>query len=352
MTLLVERWPRLRAIPHVPLGTFPTPIQRATKLSAHTGAEIWIKREDRSGTPYGGNKVRKLEFLIARARAEGADTILTTGAVGSHHVLATAIYGARHGLAVHAVVMPQARTAHVDTNVRAALAAGATLHPVRRSVLMPAALAALAARLEREGRRLFVIGPGGSDASGVLGWIEGGLEIGQQMVAKECAEFDAIYVPLGSGSTAAGLALGLAAAGVVAEVVAVRVTPRHLLRKGMLATFSRAVVQRLRAMDERFPAIAPLAMRNLVIEEGFLGDGYGIATGAGREASRLAAETEGLVLEPSYTAKTLAALIADARGKRRGQRLLFLYTLSSAPLDALLSAGPSPLPPNVEALMR
>jgi 1-aminocyclopropane-1-carboxylate deaminase/D-cysteine desulfhydrase-like pyridoxal-dependent ACC family enzyme len=160
-----------------------------------------------------------------------------------------------------------------------------------------------------------------------------------------------VYVPFGSGGTAAGLAVGLAAAGVMAEVVAVRVTPRHLLRKGMIATLTRGVVQKLRGLDERFPAVADLAMRNLTIEEDFLGEGYGVATGAGREATRVAAETDGIELDQAYTAKTMAAVLAHARTRRKGQRILFVHTLSSVPMEPLLAGAP-PLPRPVAALLR
>lgn len=351
MTLLAQRWHRLAAIPYLSLGGFPTPIVHAPKLSSVAGAEIWVKHDERAGTVYGGNKVRKLEFLLAQAKREGADTILTTGAVGSHHVLATAIYGAMHGFDVHAIVGPQPATAHVAENVRADLGAGATLHPISSYGLLPTAMATVAGRLKLQRRRIFVIGPGGSDASGVLGWIEGGLEIGQQLAHGEAREVEAVYVPLGSGGTAAGIAIGLAAAGVMAEVIAVRVTPRPLLRKAMLATLSRGLVQRIRSMDDRFPGVAEIAMKNLVFEEAFLGEGYGVATGAGREATRVAAETEGLALDPSYTAKTMAAVLQHARQHRRGQRVLYVHTLNSAPIADLAGATPE-LPKRVASLMR
>lgn len=350
MTLLVERWPRLSAIPHVDLGSHPTPLEHLAKLSSVAGAEVWCKRDDKSGTLYGGNKVRKLEFLLAQAHAEDADTILTTGAAGSHHVLATALYGGRRGFEVHGVMMPQVRTAHVEQNLRADLQAGAVLHPLSGYAMMPAAMAGLAAKLKMQKKRVFAIGPGGSDATGVLGYVEAGLEIGQQLLDLPGREPDAIYVPLGSGGTAAGVAVGLAAAGVMAEIVAVRVTPRHLISKAFVSTLTRGLVQRLREHTDRFPGVGEIAMKNLTIEEGFLGEGYGIATGAGREAGRVAKETEGLELDPAYTSKTLAALLAHARGPRKGQRLLYLHTLSSAPMAPLVASAP-PLPPSLEKLM-
>jgi len=351
MTLLVERWPNLSSIPHIPLGTFPTATSSMPRLSAVAGAEVWCKRDDLSASLYGGNKVRKLEFLLAQARAEGADTLVTTGAAGSHHVLATALYGRAHGFEVHAIVMPQEQSAHVEDNLRADLAAGAVLHPIRSYSLLPIALAGVVAKLRLSGRKVFVIGPGGSDASGVLGWIEGGLELGRQFDSGVVPEPDAVVVALGSGGTAAGLAVGLAAAGVMTEVVAVRVTPRQLVPKAMLTALSRGVIQRLREIDDRFPSVGETAANNLTIEEGFLGEGYGVASGASREAARIALETEGLALDSSYTAKAMAALLAQARTTRRGKRLLFVHTLSSAPMAPLLASAPL-LPRNVRAILR
>jgi 1-aminocyclopropane-1-carboxylate deaminase/D-cysteine desulfhydrase-like pyridoxal-dependent ACC family enzyme len=348
VTELQTRWPRLLAIPHVSLGVFPTPLEPLPRLSQAIGADVWVKRDERCGSLYGGNKVRKLEFLLAQAKAEGADTILTTGAVGSHHVLATTLYGRELGLEVHAILSPQPRSIHAEANVRAGLAAGLTAHPVTRYPLVPAAMASLATKLKLKRRNVFVIGPGGSDATGALGWVEGGLEIGKQMLEQSLREFDAIYVPLGSGGTAAGLAMGLAAAGVTTEIVAVRVTPKRVIRKALLTSLSRGLVQRLRTLDDRFPSIADLAMRHLRLEEGFLGDGYGIGTDEGAIALELTKDTESLQLDVAYTAKTVAAVLAAARA-RRGQRILYVHTLDAVRNDAL--EGPA-LPNEIENLLR
>ncbi len=350
MTLLVERWPRLSALPHLTIGTYPTPLAPLPRLSAAFGAELWVKRDDLTHPTYGGNKIRKLEFLLAQAMAEGANTIVTTGAVGSHHVLATSLFGARYGFEVHSVLLPQMRSQHVENNIRAGLAAGAIIHPLSHVAMFPAAVAALVTKLKLQRKRIFVIGPGGSDASGVLGYIDAGLELGQQLLQAGTREPNVIYVPLGTGGTAAGLAVGLAAAGVMAEIVAVRVTPRSLIRKGMLSALTRGLVQKLRGITDRFPGVAEIAMKNLTIEEGFLGEGYGIPTGVGREATRVALETEGIVLDASYTAKTMAALMMHARGPRRGQRMIYVHTLNSAPIAPLLAGAPL-LPKRIEALL-
>ncbi len=351
MSVLSDRWSRLRSLPHVSLATIPTPLERSRGLSELLSSDVWVKRDDLTGTQYGGNKVRKLEYLLADAMDQRADTIVTTGAAGSHHVLATSVYGRRMGLEVHGVMAPQARTPHVEENLRADLAHGAILHPVRFYAAVAPVMAAVTASLRLRGRRPYIIGPGGSEVAGVIGYVEGGLELAQQFLATPGCEPDVIYVPLGSGGTVAGLALGLAAAGVMTRIVAVRVTPKGLVRRAWLHSLVRGAHDRLRSFGSRFPHVVDLAMANVHIDDSQLGPGYGVATASGREAGRLAREVAGLPLDATYTEKTFAALVADARAARRGQRLLYLHTLSSAPMEPL-TRGAAPLPPRIAALMR
>ncbi len=329
MTVLPLRWSRLRSLPYVSLGTLPTPLQRSAGLSETLESEIWVKRDDLTGSLYGGNKVRKLERLLGDALDRGADTLVTTGAAGSHHVLATSLYGKRVGLDVHAVMVPQKRSPHVEANLRADVEAGAELHGVPIHLAVPAAMTALVMRLRARGKRPYVIGPGGSEVPGVIGYVEAGLELATQLLETKASEPDAIFVALGSGGTAAGLALGLAAAGVMTPVVAVRVTPRAMVRRAWLASLVRGATDRLRSFDDRFPDVADLALENLVIDEDEIGKGYGTPTPAGREAGHLMHEIAGLELDATYTEKAFASLVRAARGARRGQRLLFVDTLSS-----------------------
>jgi 1-aminocyclopropane-1-carboxylate deaminase/D-cysteine desulfhydrase-like pyridoxal-dependent ACC family enzyme len=119
----------------------------------------------------------------------------------------------------------------------------------------------------------------------------------------------------------------------------------------MLSTLTHGLVQKLRGVTDRFPGVADVAMKNLIIEENFLGEGYGIATSVGREAARVAEESEGIILDGSYTAKAMAALTMHARGPRRGQRMIYLHTLSSAPIEPLLVGAPE-LPKRLESLLR
>jgi D-cysteine desulfhydrase len=352
VSLLSDRWPRLRALPKVPLLEGPTALEPAPLLGEALGAELWVKRDDRTAARYGGNKVRKLEHLLGAARAAGADTLLTIGAIGSHHVLATALYGRAQGFEVHAVMASQPASVHAEENARADLAAGAHLHPVRAFALVPAAIAAQTAKLRLLRRHPYFIPTGGSDRVGARGYVEMGLELAQQLVTElPGKDPDAIYVALGSGGTAVGLAVGLAAAGVMAPVVAVRVTPRPLVPRAFLEALARELVEDLRAADDRFPQIAGLAMENLVIDEDELGEGYARPTLGATDAIRLAHSEAGLELDATYTGKTFAALVKAARGARRGQRLLYVHTLSSAPMAPLLAGAP-PLSPALSRLLR
>lgn len=352
MSLLTDRWPRLASLPKVALADVPTPLEPMTRLSQALGAEVWVKRDDRTGARYGGNKVRKLEHLLGQAREVGADALVTIGAVGSHHVLATAIYGRAQGFEVHAILTPQPSHPHAEENARADLAAGAILHPVRAYALVPAALAAVVARLRLSRKKVFVIPIGGSDATGALGYVEAGLELAQQLVTELPGQDPAaIYVPLGSGGTLAGLAVGLAAAGVMIPIVGVRVTPKGIVSRTLLSALAHQTVNDLHGRADRFPKIAHLAMENVTIDEDELGEGYGMVTARAAEASRITEAESPLTLDGTYTAKAMAALIRDARGRRRGQRLLYVHTLSSAPMAPLLSSAP-PLPKDVARLLK
>jgi delta 1-pyrroline-5-carboxylate dehydrogenase len=153
MSLLSDRFSRLRSLPKVALADVPTPLESLSRLSDAIGAEVWVKRDDRTGARYGGNKVRKLEHLLGQAREVRADVLVTIGAVGSHHVLATALYGREQGFEVHAILTGQPASVHAEENARADLFCGAHLHPVRAYALVPAAMAALVTKLRFQRKR-------------------------------------------------------------------------------------------------------------------------------------------------------------------------------------------------------
>jgi 1-aminocyclopropane-1-carboxylate deaminase/D-cysteine desulfhydrase-like pyridoxal-dependent ACC family enzyme len=339
--VLEDRWPRLKGLPRIDLATLPTPVQRLDALSKQTGSDLWIKRDDLTAPEYGGNKVRKLEYLLGEAQRRGAEAVLTAGAVGSHHVLTTALYAPRIDLEVHAVMVPQPWSEHVEQTFRATLATGAQLYPAGSIGRAAARALAVAGRLRMAGDRPFVVPQGGSSPVGAAGYVAAGVELAAQIDAGDVPEPEAIYVAAGTAGTAVGLAVGLAAAGLTTPVIAVRVVDRTFLNRATLHALTSGTVHRLRALSPHFPPVAPNALRHLRVDGSEVGDGYGHPTTAAEHAVRLARDTEGLTLDLTYTGKALAAMLRDA--EVGGRRLLYWHTLSSAPLAPLLADAP-PVP--------
>jgi 1-aminocyclopropane-1-carboxylate deaminase/D-cysteine desulfhydrase-like pyridoxal-dependent ACC family enzyme len=312
------------------LGSYPTPVERISGLSA-PGSELWVKRDDLTHHVYGGNKVRKLEYLLADARKRGGRRLVTVGAVGSHHVLATTYFGRQAGFEVEAVLVPQPRTEHVMEVLRADLALGLKAVP---SGSWGGAPFRLLGRMA-SGARLIPLG--GSNVAGTRGYVDAGHELADQVRAGLLPEPDVCVVALGSGGTAAGLAVGFAAAGLRTKVVGVCVSgPPWALRA--------SVHHLVRASRPSKPVA-------LATDDRFLGDGYGSATDAGTDATELARDVAQLTLDPTYTAKAFACALWFVRA-RRARHVLYWHTLSSAPMAPLLAGAPTEedLPPALRAL--
>jgi 1-aminocyclopropane-1-carboxylate deaminase/D-cysteine desulfhydrase-like pyridoxal-dependent ACC family enzyme len=312
-----------------------TPVQRAAHVSAALGAEVWIKRDDLTDPRYGGNKVRKLAHLLAEAQAREATDLVTAGAIGSHHVLATALHARTLGLPVHAVVAPRPFSAHALETARASLAQGARLLPVDAMWQAPARMALEMARLRARGRRPFLLTVGGSSPRGSLGYLEAVAELVAQRGRGALPAWPEVMVcPLGSGGTCAGLLAGVQRYGVPSTVVGVQVSEPWMPLRPLVAWLaSRALA--LAAPTEPVPRDA----REVQVLRGQMGGGYGHATEAAREAMELFAR-DGIELDETYTAKAAAGLIALARRDRRPRRYLFWHTLSSAPMEPLLTGAP------------
>jgi D-cysteine desulfhydrase len=327
----------------MPLGCFPSAIERVPDLLPR-GVELWVMREDRSAPIYGGNKVRKLEFLLGAARTAGATRLHTFGGTGAHHVLATALHGRAAGFELEATLFPQPVDDHVREVVRLDVGSGARIHPVGGL----AGVLASRLRAARDPGGVWLAG-GGSSVCGSLGWVSGGLEIAAQVRAGACPPPAAVYVALGSTGTAAGLRVGLRLRCEV-ELVAVRVVASAAV--GRLATLAMAGALRRRLEPFGLSKLAADRTR-LRVDGSQLGRGYGHPTRASLEATRLARE-HGLLLEPIYTGKVMAALLADAAsGRLDGRRVLFVNTASSVSLEARLAAAPpiEALDPALRALI-
>ncbi|HEY3318050.1 MAG TPA: pyridoxal-phosphate dependent enzyme [Coriobacteriia bacterium] len=331
---LFRRFPSLAGrVPHVALVRRPTPVQRFEI----GGAETWVKRDDLSAEPYGGNKVRKLEFLLAEALAQGATETVTFGAAGSNHALATAVYARSLGLRPISLLAPQPNAAYVRRNLLAQLAVGADVRLFHDGESRERAAVRLLREREAEtGRRPFVVAMGGSSPLGTLGFVDAALELAEQIEAGELPLPDLLYVPLGSMGTAAGLILGLRVAGLPTRVVAVRVTPLEWADEAKLAALVAETAKLLRAAGAELAEVPALAWE---VRHDLFGEEYARFTSAGM-AGVEAARTAGMHLEGTYTGKTMAALLADARsGALGGSGTLFWDTYSSRDLGFLTAAA-------------
>jgi len=308
----------------LPLGHYPTPVQHLPTLSC-PGSEIWAKRDDLTNPTYGGNKVRKLEWLLADVQRRAQTRIVTVGAVGSHHVLATTYFGRRLGLEVEAILVPQPRTAHADEVLRAGLALGLQAYSVRS---WAAVVPALVWRVSCGARYLPL---GGSSAVGAQGYVNAARELASQVRRGELPEPDVCVVALGSGGTAAGLAAGFEIEGLRTRVVGVCVSEPAWALRAASHWLARTCARHLGIRGVR------AASARLVADSRFLGAGYGHETADGHAAAALARDVD-LMLDPTYTAKAFACALWYVRA-RRAARILYWHTLSRASVPQASSAG-------------
>lgn len=306
------------------LGKKPTPVQRLP--------QIWVKRDDLLSPLYGGNKVRKLEHLLDEAKRRGAKRIVTMGAAGSHHVVATAIYGREHGFEVEAVLVPQPGTEHAKNNLRIALAHGARIFTAPAWSFAPF----VAASRTRPGT--YFVPLGGSNALGSLGYVDAAHELAAQIRAGDLPEPDVVIVAVGSGGTAAGLAVGFEELGLKTRIVGVVVSPPVMLVSALTRRVARATAK-ARGLSG---AATARALARITLDASFLGRGYGHSTAAS-EAAMIAAAEHGIQLDAIYTAKAYACALTS-----KEENVLYWHTLSSAAHDE----PTEPLPPKLAALFR
>jgi len=326
-------FPALRdSLRRIALTELPTPVAPAAALAAETGLEsLHIKRDDQTAPVYGGNKVRKLEYLFGDAIHRGCDAVVTFGAVGSNHALATAIYADRLGLGCHVIMTDQPVTPYIARTLRYHALLGTHLEYADSHGRAPAIADRLASRHPTGAGRLYRIPGGGSSPLGALGYVNAALEL-----AAQCTDTapDVIYVPCGTMGTVAGLALGLRLAGMQTRIEAVRVVPEQVATSSGIEALCRAANLRLHEIDATIPLIGD-PLNTVRLREEFFGTGYAETTPGCRQAVALIRSTESLVLETTYTGKALAALVHDARdGRLNGRRVMFWNTYNARPYPA------------------
>jgi len=300
------------------LGSWPTPLERAAQLGEANGLRaLWIKREDASSAAYGGSKVRGLEFLLAGA-APGT-VYVTLGGIGSTHCLATAVHASALSRQTVLAQFPQPWTDETRAVAAACRRLATRVVRARWRASLPVAVARAWLTAQRLGSPRWIPG-GGAHPRGVVGHFLAGLELALQLPDPP----DAIVAPLGSGGTAAGLALAMRALGWSTRVVAVRVAPVVVANRWRVTALARRASRLLSGLDVRFEGSESVSV---MVVNG-IGAGYGHPSAAGERARALAA-MHGLVLEPTYGAKAFAALPALARGGFR--RVVFWHTFALPP---------------------
>ncbi len=302
---------------------------------ALAGPRLWIKRDDCTGLAGGGNKTRKLEYLLAEALDAGADSVLTTGAIQSNHARQTAAAAAKLGLECHLLLEEEVNRTDADYggsgNLLIDRLCRAHLHRYPRNTDMPLALDTLAEKLRAEGRRPYAIPVGGSSARGALGYVRCAEELLQQSQTLGI-DVDLVVHASGSAGTQAGLLAGFAALGADIPVLGICVSrPAAEQEEKVMGLVGESL--------SLLEVSAPFARERVRANGDYVGEGYGIPTDEMIDAVKLGARLEGLLLDPVYTGKAMAGLIdlAQKGALDKANNVVFLHTGGAAALFAYRS---------------
>lgn len=321
----------LARFPRIHLAHLPTPLEPLKRLSSELGGpEIWIKRDDCTGLSTGGNKTRKLEFLMAEAQATGADMVMTQGATQSNHARQTAAFAARLGIPCHLLLEDRRGSDdpnyNHNGNVFLDFLHGATAEKRPGGLDMNAEMEAVAERFRAQGRKVYTIPGGGSNPTGALGYVNCAMELVAQANDRDLV-IDHIVHATGSAGTQAGLITGLKA--INANIPLLGIGVRAPKDKQEENVFKLAT-----ATAENLGCPGVVTRGDVVADCGYVGEGYGIPAPDTIEAIEMFARLEGILLDPVYSGKGAAGLIDLVRKGRfkAGQRVVFVHTGGSAAL--------------------
>lgn len=331
-------------LPVVGLLRGPTPVERLPSLESG-GVSVWMKRDDRSAEPYGGNKPRKLDFILADAKIRGVTTLLTVGGLGSNHALATTIHGKAHGFRVRLALYPQPISQRVLKNLRL------SCH-LADEILRGESYD----RLDHQVRGFLAADPssdyipaGGSTVIGALGFVNAGLELADQVASGELPEPRRIVLAAGTCATLAGLMVGLKLAGLSTRVIGIRVVDRRVTNPDTVMTLATGCLERLRLASPAVPVVS-LSRGDFDLIDDHYGAGYGLPTVAGDAAAERVSPLTTAQFESTYTAKALAGFLDQIR--IADGPALFWHTYAGNRLDALADRLPmSVIPPELAGLL-
>ena len=313
---------QVEALPRFPLAQLPTPIEKLERLSRELGGpELLIKRDDQTGLAFGGNKTRKLEFLVGQARRQGADTLVTAGAAQSNHCRQTAAAAAKAGLKCELILNGE-KPPLAGGNLLLNELLGAREHWIKRSERAPA-LREIPEKLRAQGSKPYVIGVGGSNGVGATGYVVAMIELMEQLRSSK-QRVDHIVFGSSSGGTQAGLVVGARAAGFTGQLHGLSIDKGEL----ELESYEEEVAQIANECAEYIGFKARFERQDIKIVYGYIGEGYAIVGDLEREAIRLMARCEGIILDPIYTGRAFGALLDLIRKGvfQLGETVLFWHT--------------------------
>jgi 1-aminocyclopropane-1-carboxylate deaminase/D-cysteine desulfhydrase-like pyridoxal-dependent ACC family enzyme len=340
---LFSNYPKLADhIPYLKLGNLPTPILFLKKLSQQVNASVYLKHDgftNTSSSMFGGNKIRKLEFLLADALTRGAESVLTFGAAGSNHVVATACYAKAVGLKCIAMLKKQPNAHVVRRNLLLMRHFNTELHLSPSDEMR--SLQTIATFIENKNNQNifpYFIPTGGSTPIGILGYVNAAFELKKQIADGLMPEPDYIYVSAGSFGTMVGLLLGIKTAGLKAQLKPILVEPldKFETEQDIIKLF-KETNQLLHNNDQSFP-LFNITIDELNLNTDFTGSGYGQFTKDGKKAIEIIYKTEGIKLDGTYTAKAFAALLYNITNDiiSKDKTILFWNTFCSDDFDTIL----------------
>jgi len=334
---LFNKFPELFSqLPHQMLGSFPTPVKKLEKLEKLTGFNnIYIKQDSLSGAKsysekiqyFGGNKVRKLEFLLADALKSEAETVVTVGAAGSNHALATAVCSLMLDLNCIIMLTPQKNASYVRRNLLMDLYYASEIKAYASEAQRTVDIFNTSREYILDDKKSpYFIPVGGSNEIGAIGFVNAAFELKEQIEKGELPEPDLIYVTAGSCGTAAGLILGVKAAGLKSKVVAVRISETHESKAKAISTIISETNQYLNKLHSSFP-IFEITESDYRIIDDFAGEKYAKITVEAAAAIKLLKLSENIQLDGTYTGKTFAAMLADIKkSELKDKKVLFWNT--------------------------
>lgn len=314
-------------IPRVTIAHLPTPVEPLPRLTRQLrGPELWVKRDDQTGLATGGNKARKLEFLVADALAQGADVIITCGAAQSNHARQTAAAAVKFGLHPILVLRGPAPSLRLG-NLLIDQLLGAEIVWAEDSAL-PETMERVSQRRRAQGHHPYIVPYGGSNAVGVTGYVVAMQELLNQ-AEEQAQHFDHIVLPTSSGGTQAGLSVAARALGFQGRLLGISVEPTAGALRPHLAALANSASERL-GLGPRFEP------EDFLVNDDYLGGGYGVISDLERSAIHRLARTEGLLLDPVYTGRAFGGLLDLIKRDTFGpdETVLFWHTGGTAGLFA------------------